>query len=1010
MDRTRRRVWLLFLIALALILVWKLIVLYTDWLWFSCPAIKLGSVFKTVYLTRAALFLVFGAFFGGVVWINCRLARRWTPRDVEYIGRRLLPPAERAEIERYADRILAAFALVAGIVVAVVASHYWLDLLQYWHWTPFTQAGVQNPTDPIFGKDIGFYVFRLPFIEYVWQTVFRALLVALIGVVLVYLYEETIRFVGNRVQMAPTARAHVYSLAAAVLVWKAISYRLSMFDTLYSKHGFAYGASYTEVHVHIPIYWFLMVVAVVAAGVLLWSIRRENTRIPGLAVGGLLVFSFLGNVAAPAAVQRIAVIPTELEKEWQYLVYNIEYTRDAYGINIPAQDIVEFTPKPTISRADLDANADTVDNVRLWDDRALQVTADQVQVLRPYYDFPDVDVDRYGIGGRTQQVMLAARQLNSRNIPPSTGQGQPTWVNVHLEYTHGYGIVMCPVSQIAGAGLPNWYIGDIPPLSMQGAPQVARPGLYFQTLVRKHPQVAPQPQPQPPGLPGQPGQPPTPQGQMLTAESPELVRRETRPSRLPWSLNDFVIIDCKDTKELDYPDEPQNKTTVYNGLAGVQLSSFWRRLAFFLRFTDSQILFTGYLSDQSRILFHTEVVDFAQNLAPFLLFDPDPYVVTVGGKVKWLEDCYTYTERYPYSEPDRVLRPLNYLRNAVKVCADAYDGTLDFYVADPHDPIIQTYRSIFPAMFSKTLDDMPPDLRQHIRYPRGLFDIQAEQYLTYHMTDPNDFYRREDLWAFPNEVYGIAGGDAEAGSSQSRQPVASYYVIMRLPGEPQAEFLVMMPFTPYRREDKNMIAWMAGRCDGDDYGKLRVYTFPKGALVNGPMMVESKIDQDKKFSALQSLWGTHGSRVIRGSMLVLPMNQALLYVEPIYIQAAASPLPQLRQVIVADNTRLAAEPAFGQAVAVLLGEQRPTPAMGTEGEAAAEGTAPPGAAAPRPPPTPSVPSRPGQVSEELRRLAQEAQQHYQRAQELSRAGDFQGAAAEQEKLRQALEQLVRATQ
>ncbi|MFQ6132314.1 MAG: UPF0182 family protein [Armatimonadota bacterium] len=1003
MERSRRRVWIVLLVLLAAILLWKLIVIYTDWLWFSSPAIQLGSVFKTIYLARGALFAIFGLFFGGFVWVNCRLARRWPPRDVEYIGRRLLPPAERAQIEEYADRLLAGLSIIAGVVVGVVAGHRWMELLQYRHWTSFAQSGVQNHLDPIFGKDIGFYVFRLPFIEYVWQTAFRALIVALAAVVLVYIYEETIRFVGNRVQIAPLARTHVYSLAAAALLWKAIGYRLSMFETLYSTRGFAYGASYTEVHVHLPIYWFLMGVAVLAAGVVLWSIRRENVRIPGLAVAALLVFSFLGNVGAPAAVQRIAVVPTELEKEYQYLEYNIQYTRDAYNINIPEPDVVDFTPGDRVTRADLDRNPGTMRNIRLWDDRALEVTADQEQELRTYYDFPDVDIDRYRISGQLRQVMLSARQLSSKDIPPPAAQSEPTWVNLHLEYTHGYGIVMCPVSEVRGAGKPDWYIQDIPPRIASGAPQIDRAGLYFQALVRKHPQI---PRPEPAAQPGQPGQPEAAPEQVLTAKSPDVARRETRPSQLPWSPNEFFIVRGEGVEELDYPDEPQNKSTVYSGEAGVQLSSFWRRLAFFLRFMDWQILFTGYLTDESRILFHTTVVDFAQSLAPFLLFDPDPYVVVADGKLKWLEDCYTFTRRYPYSEPDRVL-PLNYIRNAVKVCIDAYHGTIDFYVADSQDPVIQTYAKIFPDMFRQTLDDMPEELRKHVRYPRGMFDIQAERYLLYHMTNPRDFYRREDLWALPNEVYGIGGGEGGTGSPASRQPLESYYVVMRLPQEPEAEFLVMMPFTPHGREDKNMIAWMAGRCDGDNYGTLRVYTFPKGALADGPMQIEAKIDADQKFSALQTLWGSQGSMVIRGNVLVLPIEDTILYVEPIYIQSSANPFPQLRQVIVADNRRLAAEPTLDQALAVLLGERAPSPAM----EAAAgplEELAPP-EAAPPPEVTPPVPPPTGELSEEVRRLILQAEQHSREAEKLGQAGDYAGAAAEQEKLRQTLDELVRLT-
>ncbi len=1003
MPRSRRALWLGIIILIALIILWKLIVLYTDYLWFASPAIGKASVFTRIYATRAALLAVVAVFVFGFLFLNLRLARRAKLPDVEFLGPRLLPPAERAQIEEHADSVLLWFSLIVAGVMGVVASHQWLELLQFSHWTPFDPAHGPHE-DPIFHKNIGFYVLQLPFIEYVWQAGLRLLLVTLIASAVVYVYEEAVRMVANRVQLAPAARRHLFILAAAALIWKGLGYRLSMFETLWAARGAVYGAGFTEVHVHIPIYWFLMVVTIAAAGVVLYCIRTGNVRLAAFAVIGLFVFSFLGNSVAPRAVQRIVVQPTELEKETPYLRYNIDYTRAAYKIDIAEEkgNFVEYNPANPLTARDIADNQTTLLNLRLWDDRALEVTAEQLQELRPYYDFPDVDIDRYVVDGRYRQVMLSPRQLNPSRIPPPAGTQSPTWVNRHLEYTHGYGIVLCPVNELVGTGLPNWFTKDIPPVSSQGAPEVKRPELYFQAWVRKHadrpPRAAQQP-PEQPGGPTAPGAGPAPQ--TPRGPAPPVIARETRPNRLPLSPPHFVIVGGQGIDELDYPSDPENVRTRYQGRGGIQLGGFFRRLAFFLRFMDWQILFTGYIGSESRILIHTMVTDAAQTAAPFLLFDPDPYVVvTEEGRLKWLLDCYTYSRRFPYSERDSQL-PLNYVRNSVKACVDAYDGTLDLYIADPTDPIVQTYRSIFPDLFTgQNLDAIPQDLRSHIRYPRGLFDIQAEKFLLYHLTREQDFYSQEDRWSFPNELYQFPGGAAEGVGSQgdgNKQRIESYYVVMRLPHADQEEFLVMAPFAPHGKEDRNMLAWMCGRCDGEQYGTLRVYRFPKRMTIYGPMQIEARISQDPTISELETLWGRGGSSVIRGNLLVIPVADSLLYMEPLYIQSQARPLPELKRVIIAVGDRITMQPSIQEALDDLFGAKPPGPPAPAPGEPSEIPTVLEG-----PPPAPATP-------DEVAQLAKAAKEHFDKAQEAFAKGDYVQYGREQEALRKALEDLVRET-
>jgi hypothetical protein len=577
-------------------------------------------------------------------------------------------------------------------------------------------------------------------------------------------------------------------------------------------------------------------------------------------------------------------------------------------------------PKNELSLEALQDNAATLRNVRLWDYRPLLQTYAQIQEIRLYYDFVDVDIDRYQFDGDYRQVTLAARELAPEQLR------NRTWVNEHLEFTHGYGLVMSPVNEVTPEGLPVLYVRDLPP-EVSVNLRIDRPEIYY----------------------GEKG-------------------------------GRYVFVKTR-VQEFDYPKGDTNVRTTYQGKGGVSVGSVLNRLAFALRFGDSQIFFADALTSESRILFYRNIHERVRRVAPFLAYDRDPYLVVADGRLVWLQDAYTLTDRYPYSQPvdDRFAvhadRTGNYIRNSVKVAIDAYDGTLTFYIADPTDPLIQTYASIFPQLF-QPMDQMPQSLRAHIRYPEDLFRIQAQIYATYHMKDPNVFYNKEDVWAIPSEVY---QGD--------QLPMEPYYVIMRLAGEEREEFVLILPFTPATKN--NLIAWMAARCDGEHYGELVVYNFPKQELVYGPLQIEARIDQDPTISAQLSLWSQRGSRVIRGNLLVIPLGDSLVYFEPLYLQAEASQLPELKRVIVAFGEKVAMEESLEEALQVVFGGTRAiargeeTPAMG---ESEASG-----------------------ISPALADLIRAAREHYDAAQEALRQGDWATYGQELKALKEVLDEMARLT-
>ncbi|RME30704.1 UPF0182 family protein, partial [Candidatus Woesearchaeota archaeon] len=638
-------------------------------------------------------------------------------------------------------------------------------------------------------------------------------------------------------------KTHLVLVVSALFLLVAWRHYLARYAIMYSKSGIVVGAGYTDVHVYLPAMTLLVIVAALMAVVFLvwlhYERRLRKRHVVATMIGLYLTLSLLGSLIVPAIVQSLVVSPNELKLEQPYIEHNIAFTREAYGLNDVA--IRDFTPAP-VTRERLDAASPTVKNIRLLDWRPLTQTYKQTQEIRLYYDLSGIDIDRYVLDGELTQVMIAPRELDQQQI----AEGARTWVNLHQVYTHGFGAVVSPVNKVTTEGLPVYLVKDIPPQTEQKELEITEPRIYYGERQRG-----------------------------------------------------YVVVNTG-TEEFDYPRGDTNAYTRYSGTGGVVLDSFLKKLFFALRFSDVKLLLSNDITRESRILFHRNIQERIATLAPFLTLDRDPYLVIDNGRLVWVQDAYTTTGHFPYSA--RAGR-VNYLRNAVKVVVDAYDGSVTFYVVDD-EPLIKTYSEIFPGTF-KPLDEMSPSLRAHLRYPQDLFEVQARIYSTYHMDDPTVFYNKEDAWQFPSEIYGTG----------ERVRMDPYYIIMDLDGP---EFVLMMPFTPIRKD--NMIAWFAARSDGEHYGELTLYQFPKDELVYGPSQIEAKIDQDSEISQQLTLWSQQGSRVTRGNLLVIPVQDSLLYVEPLYIQAETGQLPQLKRVIVSDGERVVMEESFGEALDALFGK------------------------------------------------------------------------------------------
>ncbi len=863
---------------------------YTEWLWFD--SLEYGSVYATILTTKVLIFFCAAIIFCLLFLGNLVLATRWAPKAEAH----LWPWFIVGRLQRLSKWSIITGTVMLSIIFGLRAQSNWEVVLRFFNGQPF---GI---TDPVFHREISFYVFSLPFLNSMRGWLLGALIVTLLGIIGVYFLSYGVqRF---RFDFARPVLAHIGGLVIAILGLFAWGYWLGIWELVFSSRGTVFGAGYADMHAKLPAQWILLAVVLIFIVIILLAVFRRNLRWPLYGLGVWIVAIILVGTVFPAVVQRFQVQPNELAREKPYIDYNIEFTREAFGLKLVEEQ--SFPAEEAPSYEDVAQNEVTISNIRIWDHRPLKDTYNQTQSLRPYYDFNDVDVDRYTIDGEYRQVMLSARELSAEKL---VAEAQ-TWVNRKLQYTHGYSIVMSPVNEISTEGLPILLVKNIPPV---GSFNIELPQIYF--------------------------------GE---------------------KTNNYVIVKTK-TQEFDYPMGNENVYGYYEGKGGVGMGSFIRRLVYAWQFADLNIVISGELTPESRVLYYRNIRERVNHLAPFLKLDSDPYLVVIDGRLLWIQDAYTTTDRYPYSEPFG--DGLNYIRNSVKAVIDAYDGNVTFYITDSEDALIRTYQSIFPQLFVSA-EQMPESLRVHLRYPEDMFDIQASVYQTYHMRDARVFYNKEDLWAVPREVY--------AGMEQIMDP---YYIIMRLPDEEKEEFLLMLPFTPQNKN--NTIGWLAARCDGENYGKLLAYHFPKERLVYGPSQIENRIQQDTVITEQLALWGRGGSRVIRGNLLLIPVGKSNLYVEPVFLQAEAGGLPELKRVIVAAGDQIAMETTLmGSINTIFVAEEPPI-----EPE----------------PPAPAEPEEP--VAADIANLIEEAQQHYNKAQEYLKAGDWTGYGEELDALKAVLDRL-----
>jgi uncharacterized membrane protein (UPF0182 family) len=779
-------------------------------------------------------------------WINFRFAAATTAGFYKAADGNIVPIYIQA-----GEGISPGFLKVAGMVIATVIAlifafvfHPEWDTYLRFHW-----GGTVGQLDPIFGKDIGFYLFRLPFYELVQNSLMSLTFLTLLIVLVAYSYFGAFRFArGETLQRNWKVIGHLSLLFIFLIgVW-GWGYYLDRFELLYSTTGVVYGVGYTAYNVSRIMLWIMLVASILLAVMIAASFFTRRFKILLISAAGYFVLYFAIIIVLPGLVQKFKVQPNELELETPYLKHNIEFTRKAFNL-----DQIEEKTYPALGNLSLDdisKNQETIDNIRIWDWRPILQTYRQTQEMRLYYEFYQVDVDRYHLPDGYHQVMLSARELAAQ-LPPKAR----TWVNEHLQFTHGYGPVMNFVSKKGPEGLPDYIIDNIPPESALDIP-VEQPAVYY---------------------------------------------GEKTPG--------YRIVATK-IKEFDFPKGSQNVYTSYQGQGGIPLDTFWKRVLFAWTQSDINILLTSYLGPESRIQIWRNVRERVARIAPFLELDQDPYLVLSEGKLYWVQDAYTVSDRFPYSAPyGKSFRKLNYIRNAVKAVVDVYNGSVQLYVIDPQDPVLALYRRAMPGAF-KDLADMPQDLKAHLRYPEDLFAIQADIYRTYHMTAAQVFYNQEDLWDFPQEKY--------AGSAIPLEP---YYILMRLPDTQALQYLLMTPFTPQNRD--NMIAWMAAECDFPQYGHLLVYQLPKKRLIFGPIQIEAMIDQNTLISEQLSLWDQKGSRVIRGNLIVIPIDNAFLYVEPVYLLAEGINIPQLKRIIVIQGDKVVMEPTLEQALRAVLGTTEP---------------------------------------------------------------------------------------
>jgi uncharacterized membrane protein (UPF0182 family) len=881
---------------------------FVELLWYR--EVDFSQVFWGVLRTQFLLGLAFGLFMFGLMYANLFIVRRGAQQLRPLTLEQEILDRYRMAAEPYLRWILPAFAALVALFVGLGVTGQWSTFL-LWR----NGSGVSfGRTDPVFGRDVSFYVFSLPWLRFVQGWLFSALVGVTIVTAIAYYLWGGIRpqapgGLGEKV--TPQVKAHLSVLLGVILLVKAWGYYLGTFDLLTSPRGTVVGASYTDVNAQLPALRILIFIAIACAVLFFVNIRLRGWALPVIAVGLLALASIVAGAVYPAFVQRFRVTPQELQRERPFIERNIEATREAFGLNrVEAQ---RRTVAVSVSEQDLAENATTVSNIRLWRPLIIRENYASLQRIRQFYEFADVDVDRYPISGQRRLVMIATREVDQNQIPGGGG----TWQNRHLVYTHGFGAVASQVNEATPEGGPQFTLEDIPAV---GQPPIEGNGqrVYYGEL-----------------------------------------------SAVPY------VVVRSGAGELDYQgtdsDEQEQVTFEYDGKGGIPIGGFLQRALFAWRFRDVNLLISDLIQGDSRIQIYRSIYERVPKPVPFLKFDADPYTAIVDGRIVWIWDAYTTTNEYPYSEPldlasaasqglpgtPTLAGDVNYIRNSVKVAVDAYDGTVTYYVVDPDDPIIQAWGKAFPDLFTP-LDEASPELQEHFRYPESLFQVQATQYANYHVVDPEVFYGKQDFWQIPEDPT----VPVEAGTL----PMRPYYMLITPPGETDDQFVLILPYTPQGRQ--NMVAWMAVRADlGEEYGRIVNYQFPPGQNVDGPVQVFSRINQDARFSAERTLLSQGGSDVLFGDFLVIPIQDGLLYVQPVYVRSSgANAIPELKRVVVVNGGRVGIGATLGEALADSLTGQVVEPGDGEEPV--------------------------GTLQQQIRDLLAEAEGHFEAAQEALQNGDL----------------------
>jgi uncharacterized protein len=941
----KRRVWLYVTIAIVVGLLLfgsQLLRVYVDSLWFS--SIGYSEVYWYKFRLGGVLFAVFFVLTFIIFRVSFFFLTRLFPELTER------PRLHIASVEDLRDLNFLPYVYRPGVWVisfgvAVLSA---ISMSQAWpEFALYLNSQHADASDPIFNRDISYYLFKLPVLEMLsgWLVTIAMLLFIIVAAASGYIwYLERLR---NDVTASTKRRATAAISMAGVLValGLAASTYVNRFELLQTRNRLFTGINYTDANVRLTVMSILIVIFLISAIALaVNAISLRRLKLIFWLGASIIAVWLIGLAIIPQAISY-SVRANEVAKESPYIEHNIRMTRQGFALD--HFEVRPFVPAASLTADQIQANRETLDNVRLWDRRALQATLGQIQEIRTYYDFNLPDVDRYTINGKPRQVMLTAREMNTDQLP------EKNWINQHLVYTHGYGVAMNTVNEFTPEGMPHLLLKNMPVESSAPEIKVTRPEIYFGEETNTHVYV------------------------------------RTKPQR-------------GDQPEFNFPapDNTESYTT-YEGSAGIEVGGFFRKLALSVYLGDgTNLLFSDYINADSRVVMHRNVRDRVQKIAPFLLFDDDPYIiVSREGRLFWIVDGFTYSDRYPYSTEYPVGgRGVNYIRNSVKAVIDAYDGTVNFYVFDdPRDPIINAYQKIFPSLFHSK-DEMPADLREHARYPSTLVNVQARAYLIYHILDPQTFYNHEDLWAIAaSENAGQQGGEAP--------PMEPYHVLMQLPGEQQSslEFLNILPFTPAGGRS-NMIGWMAARNDGEQYGKVLVYSFPKNVTVNGPSQIRARVNQDPELSKQMTLWNSRGSELLRGNLLVIPIADSLLYVEAFYLQAegSQSKLPELRQVAVATQDRLASARTFDEALKILFPslpiEQHTAPAE-SPGQMAQAQTQQNQAAQTQPVAQPQA--------KDVDQLIQQAQQFFSDYERLSAEGRHREAGEKLDQLKQTFGEIRR---